>query len=467
MDFDTDKTDNYELFMDKEPEITFKSQEVLLPHDSDKDLFHNRKCWRILFCIRVASGNKLRPSVNKVWKPVFLVLEENSLKFHAQDFESSPPFKIISLTWFYSFRVPMKTQLNEDGFLFTTVLINSLHSRRSAIKRFRGFWKKVKIGCANYNTLLDLVETVQKCVASFPAFRPAGIFHKTEKMLVRVEDFHEVTQPEKHSVSKAINQERHTEKRVRIMLNVLVSASPDCFVEVKRTESFSRRITTDDICFHKCVKSRSLNEKRVVAWFSPLDDCWFELMSWKAFCTKPCPLRCEVTIAVCDSCSVAILARVFTSSTRLELTTASNITLRFYIPSEWLETEGKRSVQTIQHCTNVTKGNVSYNSSVETMLWSIPKLSFNPCRNFHLTGKPLAQLSTRLEAPSGSNTQEITKFPAEMDFNAEGNARSSEVRIASMKLGVKSFGKFKTSYSSLYRIKIPVSIEETVNDRDG
>lgn len=139
---------------------------------------------------------------------------------------------------------------------------------------------------------------------------------------------------------------------------------------------------------------------------------------------------------------------------------------RFYIPSVCLEAEGKPAVQAIQHCTNVTKGNVSYNSNVEMMLWSIPKLSFNPCRNFYLTGKALAQLSARFEPRSCCNTQEITKFPVEMDFLAEGNARSSEVAVANMKLGVKSFGKFKTTYSSSYRIKIPVSIERTVDNRD-
>ena len=327
MDLDDKETNDYQSLMDEEPEMIFKHQEVPLPYGSDKDLFHNRKSWRIFLRARISSRNNLRPS-SSVWRPVFVVLEEGNLKFHAQDFESSPPFEIISLTWFYSFRVPIKTQLIQSGFLFTTVLINALNSERRRVTKFRGFCKRVKIGCANYNTLLGLVEAVHKCVASLPAFRPAGICYKTEKMLIRVEDVHEGTQQKESNVTQAINLEKLTVKRVRIMLNALVSASPGCLIEVRRTESFSKRVTTDDVSFHKCVKSRFVNEQRVFAWFSPLDNCWFELMSWKAFCTKRSPLRCEVTIAVCDSGAVEILAHVFTSSTRLELISANNITLR-------------------------------------------------------------------------------------------------------------------------------------------
>jgi hypothetical protein len=134
-----------------------------------------------------------------------------------------------------------------------------------------------------------------------------------------------------------------------------------------------------------------------------------------------------------------------------------NHSSRFYIPSEWLESERKPSVGTIQHCTDVTKGSVSYSPNAETMLWSIPKLSFDPCRHFYLNGKPLATLNTLFESPSCCKAQEMVKVPVEMDFFTKGSPQSSEVEVTNMKLGLKSFGKFKTRYTSMYRIIIPVT----------
>jgi hypothetical protein len=126
-----------------------------------------------------------------------------------------------------------------------------------------------------------------------------------------------------------------------------------------------------------------------------------------------------------------------------------NHSSRFYIPSEWLESERKPSV--------VTKGSISYSPNAETMLWSIPKLSFNPCRHFYLNGKPLATLNTLFESPSCCKAQEMVKVPVEMDFFTKGCPQSSEIEVTNMKLGLKSFGKFKTRYTSMYRIRIPVT----------
>ena len=291
--------------------------EMFFPDSDKSDLFGNVKCWNLLQ--RCACVSEKKPPCNaKTWRPVFVKLEESTLKFHAEDFESSPPFKTIHLTWFYSIQ-GIKTKLIHNEFLFTAVLVNALRTTRTRLAKTRNLSKVVKLGCANYTVLLDFVDTIRKCVASFPAFRPAGIFYKTEKMLVHVKDVYEVIQQEKHNV---------TLKQVEVMMKAKVSARLECGVHVKHSECFSKTPVVDDISFHKCVKSRSINNQILTARFLPLDNCWFQIMSWSGCCPKPTPLRCEVTVATGGDSSVQIHARLFTGSTRLEVKSASNITLR-------------------------------------------------------------------------------------------------------------------------------------------
>ena len=408
----------------------------------------NMRRWSLLLRCLPLSGQKLLHN-GKIWRPVLVKLEENTLKFHAEGFESSPPFKVINLTWFYSFSGQgIKAKLLHNEFLFTTVLVNSLLTIRERFAKSRSNF--VQLGSANYTVLLDFIDTVKRCVASFPAFRPAGISYKTEKVVINIKDIYEVTQQEKtRNVSS---------KQVEIVLKAKISASPECSVHVKHAEDFSRKPALDDVSFHKCVNSRLLNNQTVIARFLPLDNCWFQIMSWNGCCSKPTPLRCEVTVTIFGNSSVEIHAQLFTGSTRLDVKSANNITLRFYIPSEWLETDEKDAEKSLQRCTSVTKGNVSYGSNAETMLWSIPKLSFNPCRNYFQNGKPLATLNSQFRPPPCSEAEELVKVPVGVDFHAKGSAQSSGVAITSMKLGVKSFGKFKTSYTSLYRVTIPLTV---------
>ena len=408
----------------------------------------NIKRWSLLLRCLPLSRQKLSHN-GKIWRPVLIKLEESTLKFHAEGFESSPPFKVINLSWFYSFSGQgIKAKLLHNEFLFTTVLVNSLLSMRGRFAKSRSNF--LKLGSASYTVLLDFIDTVKKCVASFPAFRPAGISYKTEKVLINIKDIYEVTQQERNRYVSS--------KHVEIVLKAKISASPECSVRVKHAEDFSKKPDLDDVSFHKCVNSRLLNNQTVIARFLPLDNCWFQIMSWNGCCSKPTPLRCEVTVTMFGNSSIELHARLFTGSTRLDVKSASNITLRFYIPSEWLETAEKDAEKSLQHCTNVSKGNVSYGSNAETMLWSIPKLSFNPCRNYYLSGKPLATLNSQFQPPPCSNTEELVKVPVAMVFYTKGSPQSSEVAITSMKLGVKSFGKFKTSYTSLYRVTIPLTV---------
>ena len=128
------------------------------------------------------------------------------------------------------------------------------------------------------------------------------------------------------------------------------------------------------------------------------------------------------------------------------------------MPLEYFETEKISSVQTIQHCTNVTKGSVSYSENAEAMVWLIPKLSFNPYRNFYLTGKPLATLNSLVKLPSFCQARDLAQVPVEMDFCTKASAQSSDVAIPNLKLDLKTFRKFKTSYAAMYHVKIPVTM---------
>jgi hypothetical protein len=327
---------SFQSFVDEKYEV-LTNPEMFLPDKNNPFM----KCWSLLLrCSRV-SGMKL-PHNGKIWRPVLVKLEESTLKFHAEDFESSPPIKTINLTWFYSFSVPgIKTKLIQSEFVFTTVLVNALHGTRGRLAKIRSWSSGVKLGCANYTVILDFIETIQKCISTFPAFRPAGIFYETEKVLLNVQDMYEVVQEKKtnvtevaqqgkYNVAQVVQQEKHNVllKQVQVMLKAKVSASPECSVHVKHRERFSKKPAIDDVSFHKCVKSRSLNNQTVTARFLPLDDCWFQLMSWKDCCSKPAPLRCEVTVTVSGYSSVQIQARIFTGSTHLEVKSASDITLR-------------------------------------------------------------------------------------------------------------------------------------------
>lgn len=130
----------------------------------------------------------------------------------------------------------------------------------------------------------------------------------------------------------------------------------------------------------------------------------------------------------------------------------------YYVPSEWFETERIHAAKIVQQSTDVTKGSVSYSSNAETMFWHIPKLSLSsPYRYFFLTGKPLATLSTMLKPPSHVYIREMVKVPAQMRFYTKYSARSSEIEIASMKLDLKLFEKFKSCFTSVHRIQFPIS----------
>ena len=307
--------DNYEIL--KEPKILSASR--------INDASSNMKSWSLL----APCGRAMLSQNVKSWRPVVVKLEESTLKFHAEDFESSPPFKAIHLSWFHSFLIPMiRTKMRHDKFLFTALLDDALHATRGRLAKTRSWSKGVEVASANYKALLDFIETVQNCVSRFPAFRPAGIFYKTENLSVRVENVYEVLQHENRNVG-CEEKPSVSAKLVQIMLKAKVSATPDCCIHIERTGSFSKELAMDHAAFHRCVKTSSVNSRTVTASFSPLDNCWFQLMSWKTSCSKPTPLRCEVTVTACGYGSVQICARIFTGSTRLDVTSASDIILRF------------------------------------------------------------------------------------------------------------------------------------------
>ena len=301
-----------------------KEQEIFSSTSRINDAFSKyMKCWSLF--LRCGRG-KLSQN-GKIWRSVFVKLEESTLKFHAEGFESSPPFKVIHLSWFHSFQIPgIQTKIIHGKFLFTAILTDALDTTRGLLAKTRSWSKGAEVACANYNALLDFIDTVEYCVSCFPAFRPAGIVYKTESVSVRVQNVYEVLQNENIGCQEKLSA---SSKQVQIMLKAKVTASPECGIHVKQTGSFSNELAKNDITFHKCVKTSSLNSRTVTACFSPLDNCWFKLMSWKSFCSKPTPLRCQVTVTVGGYGSVQICARIFTGSTRLEVTSASDIILRF------------------------------------------------------------------------------------------------------------------------------------------
>ena len=308
--------DNYEIL--KEPKIFLSASRV-------NGASSNMKSWRLL----VPCGRAMLSQNVKTWRPVVVKLEESTLKFHAEDFESSPPFKAIHLSWFHSFLIPIiRTKMLHDKFLFTALLDDALHTTRGRLAKTRSWSKGVEVASANYKALLDFIETVQNCVSRFPAFRPAGISYRTENLSVRVQNVYEVLQHENCNVG-CDEKLSVSAKQVQIMLKAKVSATPDCCIHIERTGSFSKELAMDHVAFHKCVKTSSLNSRTVTASFSPLDNCWFQLMSWKTSCSKPTPLRCEMMVTTRGYGSVQICARIFTGSTRLDVTSAIDIIVRF------------------------------------------------------------------------------------------------------------------------------------------
>lgn len=297
----------------------------------------NSKCWNLhLRCPRVSG-------IGKVWRPVFVELKGSTITLHAEDFQSSPPFQIINLTWFYSFSKPeIKAKLINNEFLFTCLLVNTFRTTPTRVRHAETRPRGVKLGCANYSVLLNFIETVRKFIDSFPAFRAAGIFYKAEMVIVKVRDTFEIVERERYAIVDITQQERQalsqiaqpekeynvSSKQVEIMLRAKVTASPECSMYVKHTEMFSKQPAIDEVRFHKCVKSCLQNNQTTTVRFVPLDNCWFQLMSWKGACSKPAPLRCEVTVSVCAKRCVQIQARLFTSSTRVEVTSARDITIR-------------------------------------------------------------------------------------------------------------------------------------------
>jgi hypothetical protein len=319
-------------FASEKYEVLSENPEMFFP-DTDKN--GDMKRWSLLLRCSLSSGQTLQHH-DKIWRPVSVKLEESTLKFHAKDFESSPPFKVINLTWYYSSSAPgIKVKLFHKEFLFTTVLVNAFLSTHGRLTKTRSRSNEVKLGCANYTVLADFVNTVQKCVASFPAFRPAGISYRSEKVTLRVKDTYHVVQQEKYNVTEVDQEEPHnlSSKQVEIMLKAKVSASQECSIHVKHSGSFSKKPAIDDVGFHKCVNSRSLNNQTTIARFLPLDNCWFQVMAWSGRCSKPTPLRCEVTVTIYGDSSVQIHACLFTGSTRLEVKSANNITLRLVCSS--------------------------------------------------------------------------------------------------------------------------------------
>ena len=300
-----------------------KDPEMLLDFDNIADS-SDRKCWSLLLRCGRVTGIML---TGKTWRPVFVTLEGNTLKFHAEGFESSPPFKVIDLSWFFSFRIPgLKEELSHHEFLFTLLLCNSLPTSRGPLAKSR---KGVLIGCANYAVLLDFMETVQECISGFPAFRSAGISYKMEKVLVHVLDTYEVIQQSKHNVDVTQQEKQSiTLKQVKIMMKAKVSASPECKFQLRYVEGFSKMPASDDVSVHKCVKSLSSNNEIMTARFIPLDNCWFQLVTWKSSCVKPAPLHCEIIVAMSGHNSVKITAHIFTGSTHSEVKSASDIMLR-------------------------------------------------------------------------------------------------------------------------------------------
>lgn len=409
--------------------------------------------WRVLLRCHHSS----RKVKGKIWRPIVVKLEEASLNFHAQGFESSPPFKVISLTWFHIFRAP-KYQESSAGChrnVLTTVLLNTFQGSRQKWKSLTcPIWGKTagqkvaKIGCADHKVLLDFIETVQRCIFSFPGFRQRGIHYKKNRVFVDVQEVYEQREGKEVANSEAY-----------IKVITRVSGSPECRIILNR---FAGQTDLREIGFHSCVKavkgSRRLGEP-LTATFVPLDNCWFQLVHLKSFTSRPPPLRCQVTVVVRGTNWIELRAQIF-PTTRLDAASASNIVLRFHVPPSWLQSGKKSREKVVQQSASVSKGKVRYSSTNETMLWSIHKLPLQH-KSCHRNEKPSASLSVNFKPAVPSNPEQIFKMPVEMDFAMSGKSIASEVSISGMTMWDRKFEDFKTQYSSIFRILVPVEVSNS------
>lgn len=404
------------------------------------------------WCVLLRSRCSNLKGRGKFWRPILIKLEEASLKFHAQGFETSSPFKVIPLLWSYAFNTPKyRGSFGENTVLVTSLLNTSLGS--SQHRRFLKYpilseksrLRVAKVGCVDRKVLLDFMETVQRCVSSFPGFRQRGIRYRKDRVFVDIQDVYEVVQMRRGKEIKATCE-------VRVKVKALVSGSPECRIILNSSGSFDRKIS-----FHKCVLGKDLRNP-VVVTFIPLDNCWFQLINLKSITHKPPPLRCEVTVTVRNGNWFELQAQIFHTMpgpASLDAAPVRNINLRFHVPLLLLQSS-KVSEPDVVKNTSVSKGEVVYSLSSETMVWSLHRLPLKTYKNDDKTESPLASLNCNFCPATSLNSESFTKVPVEMDYVMNGNTVALETDISGMYFGLRKFDNFKTQHSRQFRIVIPV-----------
>ena len=378
----------------------------------DIDLSNCDRPWNVL--LRIHRSSRKVKERRKYWRPVVVKLEEASLKFHADDFESFPPFHVEPLLWSHGFTVPnYKDSTGGYRRLLTSTLFNSSRGTTSHGNTSRGTTSKrvfatcpsmrkkaglkvAKIGCTNHKALRDLIDTVQRCIFSFPGFRQRGIRYRKDRI----------------------------------------------FGAAK-------------ISFHKCVQEKKQLRPLVVT-FVPLDNCWFEVIQMQSVSCKPPVLRCQVSLVVHVSTQIELRVQLFatTSEALPEAAPLKNVVLRFRVPLSMFK-EGL--VGNFVKNTHVSKGKLDFSSSNETMLWSISKLPLKTGKKFLSKHRelPLASFSSHFNPTRSFNADDFTKEPVYMDFMIR---RKNMVAIEEITLESEKFHNLKTNYSSFFRVSIPVHV---------
>lgn len=422
----------------------------------DIDLSNCDRPWNVL--LRIHRSSRKVKERRKYWRPVVVKLEEASLKFHADDFESFPPFHVEPLLWSHGFTVPnYKDSTGGYRRLLTSTLFNSTRGTTTLKRVFttcpsmrkKAGLKVAKIGCTNHKALRDLIDTVQRCIFSFPGFRQRGIRYRKDRIFVDVQEVYEGVQNERESEIKAVTH-------VHVKVKALVSGSPKCSLSLNNSSSFGEQEAgAAKISFHKCVQEKKQLRPLVVT-FVPLDNCWFEVIQMQSVSCKPPVLRCQVSLVVHVSTQIELRVQLFatTSEALPEAAPLKNVVLRFRVPLSMFK-EGL--VGNFVKNTHVSKGKLDFSSSNETMLWSISKLPLKTGKKFLSKHRelPLASFSSHFNPTRSFNADDFTKEPVYMDFMIR---RKNMVAIEEITLESEKFHNLKTNYSSFFRVSIPVHV---------
>ena len=422
--------------------------------ECDIDLSNCDRPWNVL--LRIHRSSRKMKERRKYWRPVVVKLEEASLKFHANDFESFPPFQVVPLLWSHGFTVPnYKGTTGSHRRLLTCTLFNTTRGTTSkrvfatcpSMRKKAGL-KVAKIGCTNHRALRDLVDTVQRCIFSFPGFRQRGIRYGKDRFFVDVQDVYEGVQNGRDGEIKAVTH-------VHVKVKALVSGSPKCSISLNNSSGFGEQeAETAKISFHKCVQEKKQLSPLVVT-FVPLDNCWFEVIQMQSVSYKPPVLRCQVSLIVHVSTQIELRAQLFATTSALpEAAPLKNVILRFHVPlSMFKEGLVGNSVKN----THVSKGKLDFNSSDGTIIWSISKLPLKTGKKLRSKHRelPLASFSSHFNPTSSFNADDFTKEPVYMDFMIK---RKNMVAIEEITLESEKFHNLKVNYSSFFRVSIPVHV---------